>query len=299
MMWSLSFELPVSLSEAVSQWLLDEGSMGASIEDTGSVPVLDESGTFERCQLRGYFDDRPHETDFALRLQLFLTALGHTETPTLTWQEREEEDWQEAWKQYFEPIEVGENLLILPSWLEPPAENQRTILSIDPQQAFGTGSHATTFGCLERIEHYIKSRGCPTEMMDLGTGSGILAIAARKLGTPQVLATDIDPVAVETCQENARLNGVSEGLTAQLAETVPTDQQMPLITANILMPVLVSMLQNGLANALAPGGTLLLSGILAEQSDEIRSAIDAAGLQLVEPIHHYEEWVVMEACKNV
>ncbi|MEG3640810.1 50S ribosomal protein L11 methyltransferase [Magnetococcus sp. PR-3] len=294
-MWSLSFEIPAIHSEQVSQWLMDQGSMGASIEDIGDAPVFDQGGTFERCLIHGFFDEQPSTTELEIPLHLLLQSLEVAQMPTLQWQEQQEQDWQNAWKENFHPIEVGEKLLILPSWLDAPQDNQRIVLRIDPQQAFGTGGHETTYGCLEQLEKQCQNHP-PHTMLDLGTGSGILAIAARKLGIPQVTATDNDPVAVETAQENARLNGITEGLDILLSDTVPTHIQADLVTANILAPVIEWMLSQGLKQSIQTQGHLLLSGILAgEQANSIRQACHTHQLQVTEPIHTYGDWVVMHA----
>ncbi|ABK44451.1 [LSU ribosomal protein L11P]-lysine N-methyltransferase [Magnetococcus marinus MC-1] len=294
-MWTLSFEIPATVSEHISQWLMDIGSMGASIEDIGQAPVFDQGGHFERCLIHGFFDEKPPATLLEIPLQLLLQSLGIQSMPTLLWQEQQEQDWQNAWKENFHPIEVGQRLLILPSWLEEPAHNQRIVLRIDPQQAFGTGGHETTFGCLEQLDR-LSLQQTPVSMLDLGTGSGILAIAARKLGIPHVIATDNDPIAVATAQENGRLNGIVSGLEVRLCDTVPQDVTAQLITANILAPVIQAMLKQGLKGCLQPKGTLLLSGILAgEQAQTIRMACQQHQLMVQEPIHIYGDWVVMRA----
>lgn len=224
----------------------------------------------------------------------------------------EEEDWANAWKQHYSVLRVGERTVVVPSWLEHAAAPGDVVLNLDPGMAFGTGLHPTTQLCLRLLErHALPGR----RVLDLGTGSGILAIAAAKLGAGPVLALDNDPVAVEVAAENIARNGVAgavraaegslgagtamghwltgdfgEGAGEQAAATAPA-RQFDLIAANLIAKVLV-ILAADLAAALAPGGVLVSSGIIDTREADVAAAFEAAGLRQAE--RHVEgEWVAL------
>ncbi|HEB66227.1 MAG TPA: 50S ribosomal protein L11 methyltransferase [Chloroflexi bacterium] len=178
-----------------------------------------------------------------------------------------EQNWAETWKQHYRPIEIGERLLILPAWMEPPAGRRLPIL-LEPGMGFGTGTHPTTQLSLLFLEETLPP-GEP--VIDVGCGSGILSIAAVKLGASRALGVDVDADAVASARENAARNGVTEqtafevGSVPEVRRGVFGLRQAPLVVANIIAPVLVRLLDEGLPALLSPGGTLLLSGILRPQ----------------------------------
>jgi len=206
-------------------------------------------------------------------------------------------DWAEAWKVNFHPIRIGRRLMIIPAWLNPPLAPDDVPIRIDPGMAFGTGTHPTTQLCLAAIERHLKP-GQP--MLDLGTGSGILAIAAAKLGSGPILAVDIDEEAVRVARENIAANGVAAAIQVEpgsLAETLAGKfglTSAPLVMANILARVLVMMLEQGLARTIAPGGLLVLSGILEGQAYEVIAALKQQGLELAAQ-EKIEDWVALIA----
>lgn len=232
------------------------------------------------------------------RLEQALWYLGRIRPlPAPAFRPIQESDWGEAWKVHFQPIPVGERLMIVPAWLEPDTAG-RIPIRIDPGMAFGTGTHPTTQLCLELIETIQKSVPDPgaTELIDVGCGSGILSIAAVKLGARRALGVDVDPDAVAAARENALINGVSERLELEVGSLAEIQggqfslHKAPLVLANILAPVIVQLLREGLGDLLTPGGYLVLSGILEEQSQEIESALKINGLQLLEK-RMIEDWV--------
>ena len=211
-------------------------------------------------------------------------------------------DWGESWKVNFHPLRVGRRLMIVPAWLNPPLAPDDIEIRLDPGMAFGTGTHPSTGLCLKIIERHL-APGAP--MLDLGTGSGILAIAAAKLGSGPVLAIDIAPEAVRVAGENIQTNGVADRVQvakASLAE-VQAGQfgaswlSTPLVVANILASVIVPLLEQGLANIVAPGGLLVLAGILDKQAYRVIAALEAAGLTIVAQ-EQVEDWVAIIARKN-
>ncbi len=205
----------------------------------------------------------------------------------------EDQDWMTVWKQNYQPLRVGKSWLILPAWLELPEGETRRVVRIDPAMAFGTGTHPSTQLCLLAIEDTIRP-GQP--VIDLGCGSGILSIAALKAGASQALAVDIDEQAVSATHANARINAIDEKVEAvqgSLADILTGKyslQQAPLVLANILTPVLIRLFDEGLADLIAPGGKLVLAGILENQAEDVLSAARAHGLNLIAK-YQQEDWV--------
>lgn len=198
-----------------------------------------------------------------------------------------DEDWAQSWKAHFKPLAVGRRLSIVPSWEELPADPQRQQIVLDPGMAFGTGGHETTRLCLECLDSLLPEPP-QVPILDLGTGSGILAIAAAKLGARSIDAVDIDPLAVEVAAENCRINGVAEQVRCS---TVPLEQ-LPggygVILANILAEELVRMAPD-LVSRLIPNGSLVLSGILAEREQFVRDGFAPLSLAL-EAVLRDGEW---------
>jgi len=213
-----------------------------------------------------------------------------------------ETDWSESWKVNFQPIRVGKRLMIVPAWLNPPLAPDDIAIRLDPGMAFGTGTHPTTQLCLEAIERHAKPGA---RLIDLGTGSGILAIAAAKLGAGPILAIDIDAEAVRVAGENVSANGVAANVQVgkgSLAEILagqfgPEWLPAPLVIANILAHIIVLLLHAGLADTVAPGGLLVLSGILDSQAYQVIAALREHGLSVAGQ-EHVEDWVAIIARKD-
>jgi ribosomal protein L11 methyltransferase len=193
------------------------------------------------------------------------------------------EDWAESWKRHFKPLAIGDVLLIKPSWSRRRPRPGQAVVVLDPGLSFGTGQHPTTAFCLAQLAAGHES-GRKLSFLDVGTGSGILAIAAAKLGFAPVHALDNDPAAVRIAKENARLNGVAAAVQIRRADLTRLPRQSPrrydLICANLLAELLVSQAPRILAR-LSPGGRLVLAGILAAEFGAVRSAYERAGLRLI------------------
>jgi ribosomal protein L11 methyltransferase len=202
----------------------------------------------------------------------------------------------EAWKQHYKPILIGQRLLILPAWLESP-EPKRIPIKIDPGMAFGTGTHPTTQLCLELMELSAVNRPLST-VIDVGCGSGILSIAALKLGASQVLGVDIDIESVKNSRENADVNEIGEELI--LAQGSVTEvlagrlafKSAPLVVANILGPILIRLFDAGLADLIEPNGEIILSGILDHQAESVIEAGQAKGLVRGD-VRQIGDWVAL------
>jgi ribosomal protein L11 methyltransferase len=195
----------------------------------------------------------------------------------------------EAWKQHYKPIPIGKRLIIVPLWLDSP-EPERIPIKIDPGMAFGTGTHPTTQLSLELIEAWFRQSKNEKRkskiVIDIGCGSGILSIAALKLGATTALGVDIDIESVNNSRENAEKNGIGEefiigqGSVTEVLEGKFPINRAPLVVANILAPIIVRLLGGGLADLAKPGGVVVLSGILQEQEQTVLDAAQAKGLEL-------------------
>ncbi len=215
------------------------------------------------------------------------------------------QNWMEAWKQHYRPIPVGKRLVIVPAWMDVPSAD-RVVVRIDPGMAFGTGTHPTTQLCLELMEGVFQETrtgapGAPSSfpVLDIGCGSGILSIAALKLGATIALGVDIDETAVQAARQNARLNAIPDealllgiGSVQEIRAGKFPIARAPLVLANILAPVIVRLFADGLARLLTPGGALILSGILTEQEESVRTAACAEGLTLLER-RQQDDWVAL------
>jgi ribosomal protein L11 methyltransferase len=259
--WSLTLEVEASLAEARAAELFDLGASGVEVRDGDAVPMpgtaLPPPG---RALLVAWFQDRGGAE-----------AARDTHGGALA--EHPDEDWGEGWKKDFRPLDIA-RVRVRPSWIDAPPPPGSVEVVLDPGMAFGTGSHATTSLCLAALSDLLAERP-GASVLDVGTGSGLLAIAARKLGAGRVAANDEDPVAVEVARENAARNGVALELTGAPVDDIPG--AFDLVVANILANVLVA-LAPALARKVAAGGVLLLSGILGPQEAEVRVAHVAAGL---------------------
>ena len=205
-----------------------------------------------------------------------------------------EEDWANNWKQFFKPTEIGERLLILPEW-EKVGATKRQILKTDPGAAFGTGTHATTRLCLAALEQYVK---CGEKVLDIGTGSGILSIAALLLGAESAFGVDIDPLSVKTARENGIKNGYKEPqltfVNGDLADKV--SGKYDIVIANIVADVIIRLCDN-VTDFVKEGGVFITSGIIDTRADEVIEAITAAGFSIAA---RYDDggWVSLAAILN-
>lgn len=187
--------------------------------------------------------------------------------------------WNENWKKYFHATEIGRRLAIVPSWEKYENSDLRTVLNIDPGAAFGTGTHATTSLCLETLEGYAEK--CD-RMLDIGTGSGILAIAAALLGAREALGVDIDPQSVKTAKENALINGVEDRVSFCVGDLADkAEGKYDLVCANIVADVIIKLLPDA-ARFLSDEGVMVISGIIDTRKEDVLAAVSHNGFRVKE-----------------
>lgn len=220
---------------------------------------------------------------------------------TIEESQTEDKDWINNWKEYFHQFYV-DDILIIPSWEEVKEEDQdKMIIHIDPGTAFGTGMHETTQLCMRQLKKYVTS---DTELLDVGTGSGILSIAALKLGAKHAVGTDLDPCAITAVKENLEANGIQENAMEVMLGNIIDDQAVQdaagygkydIVAANILAEVLVP-LTPVIVNQMKPGGIYITSGIIDDKEETVKAAVEAAGLEILE-VTHQNDWVSVTARK--
>ncbi len=293
----IACDVPAELADVVSDYLTTLTGSGVCVENL-SVDAFSPSEIPDslRMTVKAYL---PADVDPAPKmdaLEAFLLELagrqpGLSLSPATITPVRSE-DWSTSWKVHFKPLRVGTRLLIVPTWEDAASLPGDLVLRIDPGMAFGTGGHETTRLCLELLEKIMDAgRAAAPSLLDLGTGSGILAMAASLLGAGRILALDIDPEAVDVARENLALNDLADKVECGTVPLESLEEGFDIILANILAEELVR-LAPGLAARLNPGGALILSGILAEKEDLVRRGFADQPL-LYQETNKAGEWVAM------
>jgi len=300
-------------AEAISEVLARFVSGGVVIESTQIAQDIEGLGkVVGPLRVCGYLEIDDQLENKRQDLEKALWHLGQIRpVPEAQYKPVEEIDWSEIWKQHFHPIPIGKRLIIIPAWLDIEA-GERTAVRIDPGMAFGTGTHPSTQLCLEILEDILGSRWAESQredhsrltMIDVGCGSGILGIAAAKLGVSYILGVDQDQKAVDAAHQNAVANGV-QGCLELVAGSVRdvragkfSIKRAPIVVANILAPVLVRLLEAGMKDLVTPEGKLVLSGILEEQIADVQAATESHRLHLEEKCQ-LEDWVALVVTKPV
>ena len=301
----LSVEADVEAVEAVSEILGRAAPGGTSVEpafelvDEGLSARLDPS---RPAIVRGYLPARDRaaadravaEVARALgHLQAFgLRPIGELQTRLV-----HEADWAEAWKAYFPVMRIGRRLVIRPTWRRHRGSPGDVVLALDPGMAFGTGLHPTTRLCLAAVES-LADRGVVdgARVLDVGCGSGILAIAAVKLGAASAFGVDTDPIAIEATAANARRNAVFRRVRARDGSLPSGEREFDVVLANLIAGLLVP-LAPALHGELRPGGTLVASGIFVDREPDVRAAFEAAGLSVTDRSEE-GDWVALEAVRG-
>ncbi len=291
-------------ADLVSDIFLRLGAVGTQILDRADLPdpdkptanweLMDQSvidAMPEDVQVKAWFDEESLKRIIGpLREQLSLLKAPGMGALTVSMQGVKEEDWAENWKQYYKPFRIGEHMVVKPTWEPWDAREGDLIIEIDPGMAFGTGTHETTAMCVSLIEQYYRGGS----LLDVGTGSGILAIAAARLGAKGIVAVDIDPDAVRVAKENVAHNGLESAIDVRKGDLLQgLSQQFDFAVANILAPV-ICMLAAPLKKHLTKGGRFICSGIIAEAEGDVNAALLDAGY-VIDEIRHKGDWVAF-AC---
>lgn len=287
--------VPAHVAETAGFVLAELGSEGVTLEnrelDTFVAPDPEEVVS-DILELRAYFP-QPEDSAALLtaiheRMCELAPAFPGWEPQAPTFTVVRNEDWAEGWKQHFPTTRISQRLVVRPSWEEFTAQPDDVVIEIDPGMAFGTGTHGTTRLCLEALAAAFESEEPPRSVLDVGTGSGILAIAAAAYRAEKILACDIDPEACAIAFENAVLNQVDEQISFSIAPLEELEGSFDLVMANILAEENIR-LADALVARLAPGGRLVLSGILIEKEEMVMKAFNNYGLGTPE-ISHNEDW---------
>ncbi len=276
-------------AETVSDCLDTLGAVSVTLQDAGDEPLLEpmpgEHPVWQAVQVTAVF---PTDTD-PEQLQCSVRDVLHDSDIAISTESLEDQDWSETWRKDFHAMRFGNRLWICPAHESPP-DGDAVVVDMDPGLAFGTGTHATTAMCLEWLDAYPPAG---LRVVDYGCGSGILAIAACKLGAGDVTGVDIDPQAIQATRENARRNGVLDVLQAVLPDDLETGP-VDLVMANILANPLIGLADrlSGLVNS---GGRIVMTGILAEQAEDV-VAVYRGWFVFEEPVCR-EEWVLLVGSK--
>ena len=289
------------LAEAVADVLVRFAPNGVMTEQGVKFVNDEDEGTATGpITVRAYLPMDEHIEETRQKLEESLYYLGTIQPlPVPAFTPIADQNWMEAWKQHYKPIPIGKRLMIVPAWLDAPEPN-RIPIKIDPGMAFGTGTHPTTQLCLELMEKYFVGAQyiAPLHVIDVGCGSGILSIAALKLGATSVLGVDIDTESIKNSRENAGVNGIADelilgqGSVKEILDGKFAFKSAPLVVANILAPVIIRLFEAGLADLVEPNGMLILSGILQEQSQNVIEAVQAKGLSMNERLQMVD-WVAL------
>ena len=284
MLWQeISIQVPPEYVEPVS-YLFERYGLGLSVEPTGDNLVL------LRTYLPNTSKRRMARIEVGVNLVKSIEPMGELQV-----KEIEEADWESAWKAHFSLLNVGRRLVIKPSWIEYEPRPDDVVIELDPGMAFGTGYHPSTRMCLEALEDLIRPG---MRVLDLGTGSGILTIAAAKLGASSIVALDVDPIAIKVARKNLRDCGLTT--EAQLAKgglphRLAHDSWFDLVMANITLRVIQDAAPY-IWRSLRPGGTLLTSGIIEDQRADLEESLESAGFSHLET-YIVQDWVALLLAK--
>ncbi len=296
----VKIETDPETAESVADLLQRYGHQGVLIEREGFAFEVweEEVPPAKTFTVRAYFplDERTpdvqQQIQDALRYLSMIQPIGEAIFAPV-----DEEDWAEAWKKHYQPLRVGQRLFIRPRWItDLVIHPDDVVISLDPGMAFGTGTHPSTQLCLAATEELQTNRP-GLRVLDLGCGSGILSVAAAKLGAIEVLALDTDPIAVKATLENAADNDVAaqiESLEGSLETVLHSARRFDIALVNILSKVIIRMCDEGLGQILRPGGVGVFGGIIIEQGDEVEAALRKTGLEPYKR-RYSGEWVVIEA----
>ncbi|WP_166238379.1 50S ribosomal protein L11 methyltransferase [Paenibacillus turpanensis] len=302
-------------TEAIADYLHQLGAGGVSIEESGSLERKRDTSLgqwYERplndipegeADMKGYFADAEDIDALVAEVKRFVAELPEfgidPGKQQISFREVNEEDWANAWKQYYKPVRISDRLTVKPTWeVYEPGEGE-VVVELDPGMAFGTGTHPTTSLCMQALEAAVEPGD---EVIDVGTGSGVLAIAAVKLGASRALALDLDPVAVSSAKENVRLNGLEDVITVQKSDLLQALKQsgelgvstpVRVVVANILAEIILTFIGD-VRDALKPDGLFVASGIIESKREDVEKGLLEHGFEIVR-VTVDQGWVVITA----
>ncbi|MAE04699.1 MAG: 50S ribosomal protein L11 methyltransferase [Nitrospinae bacterium] len=282
----LSVKTPAAAHDIVANYLIERGSPG--VVSRGH-------------QVRAYFPASMNASSLEADIRRFLKGIGDiypgVGSGTLHWKNLVERNWNSSWRKYFTVLRIGRSLLIKPPWLKPQRIGRRQVINLEPGMAFGTGTHATTRGCLEFLEEVVVAgRGRDLKALDVGTGSGILAIALAKMGVNRVVALDLDPVAVKVARENLQRNEVEEFVCLKRAGVEGIHGNFGVVVANLTAEPIIELAPK-FRRRVSRGGHLILSGILGTQKTEVATRFVPDSFVLLRQKRR-GEWVTLHFQKS-
>ena len=279
------FDYGIYTTEEISSDIVDELDQDEKDWDFIDYPLLNsKEGVFA---LRVYPENMEDANN--LKAELNEKNLGQCLI-----EEKDDEDWANNWKKYYKPLEIGEKLAIVPEW-EAYDNDKRIVIKINPGMAFGTGTHESTYMCLELLERYVKK---DDEIFDIGCGSGILAIAGLKLGAKRALAVDIDDKCIDASHENADLNNLEDKMDIKKGNLLDVVKgRADLIVSNIIAEIIVDEIKN-LKNHMDKGGIFITSGIIKERRQMVIDALKENGFEIIDELEK-NNWVAIVGSLNV
>lgn len=297
------------LIDSISEILYEFGAGGVEIDEPMDYAALQSDNLYwdyidpkevdasKRSYVSAYFSEAEGDlqkkfTEIEKRV-CELDEFGfQTESVQFEYEELDQVDWETSWKQYFKPVHITERIVVKPHWEEYTAQADEHIIHIDPGMAFGTGTHETTSMCIKAIERNLKQNDA---LLDVGTGSGILSIAAILLGARSAVGVDLDPVAVEVARENVALNNQSDRIEIVHGDLVSAVQgAYDLVIANIIADAILILLDSDVKRFMKPGGKFICSGIILEKKEMILDKLNALNF-IVESTEIDGEWVCITA----
>ncbi|WAM32982.1 50S ribosomal protein L11 methyltransferase [Caldicellulosiruptor morganii] len=300
MKWfEISIKTVQEAEDAISNVLYDLGANGVVIEDDeivkypNSWDYIDENQFVKQnfAIVRAYFPESVNISELIFNIEERLKDVSQyldIGEGRIEISEVDEKDWAEEWKKYYRPVEIG-SIIIVPSWESYQATGEKIVVKLDPGMAFGTGTHESTALCLEAVQRYIKPG---VDVIDIGTGSGILAIAAKKLGANRVVAVDIDDVAVKVARENAAMNNVDIEVK-QNDLVFGIEEKFDIAIANIIADIIMK-LAGEVKNVLKEGGLFISSGIIEDRLDDVLKSLKESFLDVIE-IKKLNSWCLVVA----
>ena len=305
MSWAeISIQTTHEATEAVAEIFHEVGATGVVIEDPELVEEYRRSGIWDYCGIPEAEDNsvvtvkayllinaelEDKMSRFKARVEELVNYGIDKGKGIITWQEIKEEDWENSWKEYFHATKVGERIVIKPSWEEYDAQEGEVVLELDPGMAFGTGTHHTTAMCLRLLEGLVKPG---QEIFDIGTGSGVLSIAAAKLGATKILAVDYDELAVRIAEENVAANHTEDVITTRQGDLFKgIEGEADIVIANIIADIIIRLLPDAPSH-LKKDGRMITSGIIQDRIDDVIASAEANGM-VVEHIERSGDWAAM------